>query len=192
MNIINIFRKKQLIDGKKIPLSHVHTFKTGDKLYTYDQQHYGRISSRYYRAINEQLNYINLYNIDKSNVNASRDIIQEKCKEITQGGDAYTLAMDIYSIIEFEKSIPLNKTSAQLKFQEVLFCMFFLLEEEIVGGYNEAINKKKLDLLFSEDEDTKDAFFLSVNDILKNLDIQLEIDTVEMGNLLTKYLPKVQ
>ena len=59
--LINILRKK---DSRKIPLIHVHTFKTGEKLYTYSQENYGAIASRYYKAVNIALNYITMYNAD--------------------------------------------------------------------------------------------------------------------------------
>lgn len=182
--IKRIFARK---DGK-LPLIHYHTFKSGEKLYTYRPEDYGKLSSRYYRAIAEQMNYINMYQFDKAKTISNFSMIQDKCKEIAGGSDDYIkLAMDIYSMVEFQKTIPMNKTSIQLKFYEVLFCMFFILDEEIECGYNEAMNDKKLKLLFKEDESTKDTFFLHVKEILNNLDIQLEIDMVRMTTLLSKY-----
>lgn len=182
--IKRIFARK---DGK-LPLIHYHTFKSGEKLYTYRPEDYGKLSSRYYRAISEQLEFIIIHKMDKASAYSNYNLMQDKCKEIAGGNDDYIkLSMDIYAMLEFMKTLPTNKTTVELKFYEVLFCMFFILDEEIDCGYNEAMNDKKLKLLFKEDESTKDTFFLHVKEILNNLDIQLRTGMENLITLLIKY-----
>lgn len=179
-----LFSKKDIVNKgtkieRKLPLTEVYTFKTGEKLYTYRQSDYGFISSRYWRGINERLNYITMYSLDKDNWLAFVDVIEQRQLEIMNGGDPIKLAADTYAALQQHKANPMNKTSVQLKMHEVLFCMFFLLEEEIEGGYNEAMNQKKMDLL-NNDEEAKDNFFFHVDQILTNLQISYEVDMQKM------------
>lgn len=176
--IKNIFKRKEQIAGKKIPLDLVYTFASGEKLYTYQQSNYGYISSRYWKAINEQLNYLTMYSLDKNTWSSAIDKMQQVCTDIVTTGNT-KLAMDIYSALDYQKAIPMQKTAVQLKLHEVLFCMFFLLDSEIEGGYNEAMNAKKLELL-NADPIAKDNFFFHVSEILKNLEISFQVDMPQM------------
>lgn len=174
--IKNLFKKKDL---HKIPLTHVHTFKSGEKLYTYSNEHYGTIASRYWYAINESLNYITMYGQDEQAVKKYFEIVQDNIKNILGGIDIQDSALSINTLTEFQKQYLYDKTSLQLKYQEMLFCMFYLLEDEIEGGYNKALNAKKLELI-NKDETQRDLFFSSVQTIAKDLDIILEKNTEEM------------
>ena len=174
--IRNLFAKK---DKRRIPLTHVHTFKTGEKLYTYSKEYYGSIASRHYYALNEALNYITMYGADKKTVEKFFDTILEKNKQVISGINILDNALSINTLIEFQKSYIFGKTSLQLKYQEMLFCMFYLLEDEIEGGYSDVFNEKKLSLI-NKDQDMRDVFFSSVQTIAKDLDIILEQNTEQM------------
>ena len=182
--IRNLFAKK---DKRRIPLTHVHTFKTGEKLYTYSKEYYGSIASRHYYALNEALNYITMYGADKKTVEKFFDTILEKNKQVISGLNILDNALSINTLIEFQKSYIFGKTSLQLKYQEMLFCMFYLLEDEIEGGYSDVFNEKKLSLI-NKDQDMRDVFFSSVQTIAKDLDIILEQNTEQMIKDIVKLL----
>ena len=182
--IRNLFAKK---DKRRIPLTHVHTFKTGEKLYTYSKEYYGSIASRHYYALNEALNYITMYGADKKTVEKFFDTILEKNKQVISGLNILDNALSINTLIEFQKSYIFGKTSLQLKYQEMLFCMFYLLEDEIEGGYSDVFNEKKLSLI-NKDKDMRDVFFSSVQTIAKDLDIILEQNTEQMIKDIVKLL----
>ena len=180
----NLFRKK---DSRKIPLIHVHTFKSGEKLYTYSKEYYGSIASRHYYALNEALNYITMYGADKKTVEKFFDTILDKNKQVISGINILDNALSINTLIEFQKSYIFGKTSLQLKYQEMLFCMFYLLEDEIEGGYSDVFNEKKLSLI-NKDQEMRDVFFSSVQTIAKDLDIILEQNTEQMIKDIVKLL----
>jgi hypothetical protein len=182
--IRNLFAKK---DKRRIPLTHVHTFKTGEKLYTYSKEYYGSIASRHYYALNEALNYITMYGADKKTVEKFFDTIIEKNKQVISGLNILDNALSINTLIEFQKSYIFGKTSLQLKYQEMLFCMFYLLEDEIEGGYSDVFNEKKL-ILINKDQEMRDVFFSSVQTIAKDLDIILEQNTEQMIKDIVKLL----
>lgn len=182
--IRNLFAKK---DKRRIPLTHVHTFKTGEKLYTYSKEYYGSIASRHYYALNEALNYITMYGADKKTVEKFFDTILEKNKQVISGLNILDNALSINTLIEFQKSYIFGKTSLQLKYQEMLFCMFYLLEDEIEGGYSDVFNEKKLSLI-NKDKEMRDVFFSSVQTIAKDLDIILEQNTEQMIKDIVKLL----
>ena len=181
---LNLFVKK---DKRRIPLTHVHTFKTGEKLYTYSKEYYGSIASRHYYALNEALNYITMYGADKKTVEKFFDTILEKNKQVISGINILDNALSINTLIEFQKSYIFGKTSLQLKYQEMLFCMFYLLEDEIEGGYSVVFNEKKLSLI-NKDQEMRDVFFSSVQTIAKDLDIILEQNTEQMIKDIVKLL----
>ena len=182
--IRNLFAKK---DKRRIPLTHVHTFKTGEKLYTYSKEYYGSIASRHYYALNEALNYITMYGAAKKTVEKFFDTILEKNKQVISGLNILDNALSINTLIEFQKSYIFGKTSLQLKYQEMLFCMFYLLEDEIEGGYSDVFNEKKLSLI-NKDQEMRDVFFSSVQTIAKDLDIILEQNTEQMIKDIVKLL----
>ena len=180
----NLFRKK---DSRKIPLIHVHTFKSGEKLYTYSQENYGAIASRYFYALNSALNYLTMYGTDQQTVKRFFETTQDKIKNIISGKDIQDNALAINTLIEFQKQYVFDKTALQLKYQEILFTMFYLLEDEIEGGYNYFYNDKKLELI-NKDAKMRDVFFSSVQTIAKDLDIILEVSTEQMIKQTVKLL----
>ena len=65
--------------------------------------------------------------------------------------------------------------------------MFYLLEDEIEGGYSDVFNEKKLSLI-NKDQEMRDVFFSSVQTIAKDLDIILEQNTEQMIKDIVKLL----
>ena len=65
--------------------------------------------------------------------------------------------------------------------------MFYLLEDEIEGGYSDVFNENKLRLI-NKDQEMRDVFFSSVQTIAKDLDIILEQNTEQMIKDIVKLL----
>jgi hypothetical protein len=181
-NILN--RKKYPADtptGKKLPLIHFHTFKTGEKIYTYKPDDFGKISSRYWKAIQLEFNHLTMFNLNMNDWNSSVTKIQTMCLDgVSNKINPGQALMDIYSIMEFQKAIPLNKIAVQYSHQKILYCMFFVLEGEIEMGYNEKHNDEKIRLLEAEPDEVRDAFFTQVRTISENLEINLQADIPQM------------
>jgi hypothetical protein len=128
-----------------------------------------------------------MYGADKKTVEKFFDTILEKNKQVISGLNILDNALSINTLIEFQKSYIFGKTSLQLKYQEMLFCMFYLLEDEIEGGYSDVFNEKKLSLI-NKDQEMRDVFFSSVQTIAKDLDIILEQNTEQMIKDIVKLL----
>ena len=128
-----------------------------------------------------------MYGADKKTVEKFFDTILEKNKQVISGINILDNALSINTLIEFQKSYIFGKTSLQLKYQEMLFCMFYLLDDEIEGGYSDVFNEKKLSLI-NKDQEMRDVFFSSVQTIAKDLDIILEQNTEQMIKDIVKLL----
>lgn len=199
--IINIIRR---IFGKKLkrelPLMHVHTFSTGERLYTYRQEDYGKISSRYYRNIQEATNYLQTFSLAKNEwetaVKGCKDIITNAL-ESSNVKDRTQALLDINSTFDWfiEKAGGLRNANETIL--EMMFCMFFILEDEKETGYSEINNKRKLDLL-NENPDHRDFFLQNLKQNMKDFlpisrpdTLSLLLQMEQMKGVLTSLnLPK--
>ena len=170
----------------KLPLELAYTFKTGEKLFTYREEDLGKISSRYYRQINEAINYIQTFSVTKSQWDSAVEVISERIKDALDGGDKTKCLLDINSTFDyFNKQMSDNKNATQIML-ESLFCMFYLLEDEQEGGYSELHNARKIALLNSEDEYIRDFFLQSLKAVTDSLGITSEQDTLMLLMKLQK------
>jgi hypothetical protein len=128
-----------------------------------------------------------MYGTDEQTVKRFFNTLADKNKNIIEGKDILDNALSINTLIEFQKAYVFDKTALQLKYQEILFCMFYLLDDEIEGGYSDAHNSRKLELI-NNDIEMRDVFFSSVQTIAKDLDIILETSTEEMIKQTVKLL----
>lgn len=167
---------------RELPLIHFHTFETGEKIYTYRQSDWGRLSSRYYRAINEASN--NLKNFAAK---------PEEWKAFISGGKALALAgmncesvkdmrekhAEMYNAFSWWESRSAVKNPMET-FLEMQYCLFFCLEDEKETGYSEIYNAKKIELLNNAPPETRDFFLQTVKEILKDFLPTLEEDTLSL------------
>ena len=160
-----------------LPLELVYTFTTGEKLFTYRSEDVSKISSRYYRAIQECVNYITTFGVTKDQWKSATQLMKDRIEDAIEKGTHVKCLMDINTSIDyFNKQIEDNRNASQVILEE-LFCMFFVLEQESETGYQESFNKKKKELLNSCDEVQRDFFLQSLKECLTHLGITLNDDT---------------
>ena len=168
MNILNIFKKKK--KERNMSLIHVHTFKTGEKLYTYRPEDFGKLSSRYYRSIQEASNYLNNFLLTKneweSTVFKLKEIIAQSLDE--KKGNKTQALLDINSTMDWFIDKMRGMKSANEILLEQMFCMFYLLEDEVPTGYSDIHNKRKIELL-NTDMEKRDFFLTSLNETCSDL-----------------------
>lgn len=177
--------RKQLTTVVKhdVLLQHVYKFKNGKSIYTYLPEDYGKISSIYYKNIQETLNALMLFNMSAEKWKVGLKKIDELCIE---GADAKSSSaktqnfMAISQIITSFQTALTQLPSLMNSEQEALFCAFFILEDEEPFSYNEAKNKEKISLIQSEPL-MQDFFFIILT---QNLNVYKDTLNQSMLNLL--------
>ena len=165
--------------GTELELIHVHTFRTGDKLYTYKPEDLGKAHSRYYRDIQEALNYIKTFALTKSEWTASIEAMKKSIKSATNGGDKAQALLDINTTLDYFDSKASGLKNSSETLYDSLFCMFYILEDENEMGYNKVFNQKKLELLDGEPE-MRDFFFKSLKSVMDSSIGILKEDTLSL------------
>ncbi len=164
-------------------LTHVYKFKNGKSIYTYRAEDYGKISSIYYKNIQETLNALMLFNMSAEKWKIGLKKIDELCLE---GADAKTSSAKTHNFMAISQIITSFQTalvqlpSLMNSEQEAIFCAFFIMEDEEPFTYNEAKNKEKIELIQSEPL-MQDFFFII---LAKNLNIYKDTLSISMLNLL--------
>jgi len=164
--IKNLFKKKS-----DIVLLHVHTFSDGTKLFTYREEDLGKVSSRYYRNIMEANNYLHTFLLTKEQWTTAVNELKKRSTEALASNNNKELVqtiLDINSTLDWfiEKTNTLKNANETIL--EMMFCMFFLLEDEVPTGYSEALNQKKIELL-NENLEVRDFFLSNLKKNLPNL-----------------------
>ena len=164
--IKNLFKKKS-----DIVLLHVHTFSDGTKLFTYREEDLGKVSSRYYRNIMEANNYLHTFLLTKEQWTTAVNELKKRSTEALASNNNKELVqtiLDINSTLDWfiEKTNTLKNANETIL--EMMFCMFFLLEDEVPTGYSEALNQKKIELL-NENLEVRDFFLSNLKRNLPNL-----------------------
>lgn len=164
--IKNLFKKKT-----DIVLLHVHTFNDGTKLFTYREEDLGKVSSRYYRNIMEANNYLHTFLLTKEQWTTAVNELKKRSTEALASNNNKELVqtiLDINSTLDWfiEKTNTLKNANETIL--EMMFCMFFLLEDEVPTGYSEALNQKKIELL-NENLEVRDFFLSNLKKNLPNL-----------------------
>jgi len=164
--LINIFKRNKV--QRKLSLIHVHTFATGEKLYTYKEEDWGNISSRYYRGIQEYAKYIHSFNLTKNEWESAVDNCLNICVNAVQKKNNVEDIMQIHnSLTWFKDKMKGIKTANEAEL-EFIFCMFFVLEDEVETGYSPIHNEKKIELL-NQNLELRDFFFQKVKQTAKDL-----------------------
>lgn len=180
MKLPNIFSRKRI--KRDLPLIFVYRFKSGDKLYTYRPEDYGKISSRYYRNVQEAANYLQTFALTKNEWDNAIKTLKDLCIKSLENGDKRDMVKaitDVNSTLDWFLAKTAGLKGASETVLEMLFCMFYVLEDERETGYNEAHNVKKMDLLDSEPE-MRDFFLTSLLEKMNNLQPISRQDTLGM------------
>lgn len=174
--LINIFKRNKV--QRKLSLIHVHTFATGEKLYTYKEEDWGNISSRYYRGIQEYAKYIHSFNLTKNEWESAVDNCLNICVNAVQKKNNVEDIMQVHnSLLWFKDKMNGIKTANEAEL-EFIFCMFFVLEDEVETGYSPIHNEKKIQLL-NQNLELRDFFLQKVKQIAKDLLQRSREDTLK-------------
>jgi hypothetical protein len=155
---------------RKSKLILAHTFENGRTLWTYGENDFLNISSRYYSAIQTEMVHLEVLQQTKKQWQQAKMYGEKTCVDIMEQANDARQVIEYASqlkqlFVNFELAAKAIKSSQQ-ELIEMMFCMFFLLDDEHEFGYNEAKNKEKLDLI-NTDPVAKELFFSQVQKILQ-------------------------
>ena len=164
--LINRWLKKDR--AKRYGLIKVHTFKDGTNLYQYPEDKIQFVAIAHEQAINEYRNFLFLLNqtMHEAKILGSKLIDIEHQK--LNGGDLGKLCTDTIALINYQLGLPKQITEAESKLKELLFCMFFITENEEPYTFNEYENERKIALI-NEDAEAKARFFFALTEYAKTL-----------------------
>ena len=185
--MINWIRTKLNNRNRELPLVFVHQFKTGEKIFTYRQEDWGKVSSRYYRNIQEATNYLQTFALTKNEwekaIFACKDIILSVMDASVESKNK--ALMDINSTFDYFVTKTTGLKNANETILELMYCMFYVLEDERETGYSEVNNKRKLELLNSEPE-MRDFFLSSLKNVSQGLLPTTREDTLALLNMMER------
>lgn len=194
--IKNLFKKKKEEAPIKRTLSvvYAHTFPTGENLYRYKYEDFGKISSRYWRGIQDQIKHLHTFNLKPHEWKSAIKDLKQLCIDAIKKKNNEQIIMDIHSsLVWFEQKMEGIKT-AQESYLEFLFCMFYLLEDEVETGYSPIHNEKKIKLL-NDNLEMRDFFLSNLKENCKDLLPQSREDIlkylIQTESLLKKVVKKV-
>jgi hypothetical protein len=146
-----------------------YTFANGRTLWTYGEADFLNISSRYYSAIQTEMVHLEILHQTKKQWEEAVKYGDKICLDLIENSkDARYVIDQATQLRQLFTSFDLqNKgiVSSSQRLIEMMFCMFFLLDDEAEFGYNEAKNAEKLALI-NEDPIAKELFFSQVAKIL--------------------------
>ena len=153
------FRKK--IQKVKEGMILAHTFKSGERLWTYPEDKIQFVCIAHENQTNEYKNFLMVLNqsLHESKILASK--IVQNMENILSGDNVVKNATETITLVNYQLSLPRKITEIENELKEVLFCMFFVTDDEVPYTYNEFENAKKIRLL-NEDLEQKAKFFFAL------------------------------
>ena len=153
------FRKK--IQKVKEGMVLAHTFKSGERLWTYPEDKIQFVCIAHENQTNEYKNFLMVLNqsLHESKILASK--IVQNMENILSGDNVVKNATETITLVNYQLSLPRKITEIENELKEVLFCMFFVTDDEVPYTYNEFENAKKIRLL-NEDLEQKAKFFFAL------------------------------
>lgn len=184
--LTNLFKRKP---KRTLPLDHVYTFEDGTKLYTYKAEHYGKISSRHYRNIQEAVNYLMTFYMTKHEwleaVAKIEDNLTFAIQEVKTAKRIEPMANSLNILKDF-KARAAGLKNANQTLMEYLFCTFYLIDDETETGYSEIHNSRKVELLNS-DPLMADFFLTNLQGNMRSyFPISEENTLLVLGNLIAE------
>lgn len=160
------FRKK--IQKVKEGMILAHTFKSGERLWTYPEDKIQFVCIAHENQTNEYKNFLMVLNqsLHESKILASK--IVQNMENILNGEDRVKNATETITLVNYQLSLPRKITEIENELKEVLFCMFFVTDDEVPYTYNEFENAKKIRLL-NENLEQKAKFFFALTDTARAL-----------------------
>lgn len=168
----------------KFPMSHVHTFKDGTKLYTYKPEHYTEICYRHYEQIAELQRYIQAFGMTKAEWIVALDQLRTTAKTALEPkGDKTEALLQVVKYVDHFKEKATGLKSAFEGLSELTFCMFFTIDGEAPATWSPVHNDKKLELLKAEPE-VRAFFFSQLASFTANFQPLSENDTAQLLMIL--------
>ena len=160
------FRKK--IQKVKEGMILAHTFKSGERLWTYPEDKIQFVCIAHENETNEYKNFLMVLNqsLHESKILASK--IVQNMENILNGDNVVKNATETITLVNYQLSLPRKITEIENELKDVLFCMFFVTDDETPYTYNEFENAKKIRLL-NEDLEQKAKFFFALTDTARAL-----------------------
>ena len=160
------FRKK--IQKVKEGMILAHTFKSGERLWTYPEDKIQFVCIGHENQTNEYKNFLMVLNqsLHESKILASK--IVQNMENILSGDNVVKNATETITLVNYQLSLPRKITEIENELKEVLFCMFFVTDDEVPYTYNEFENAKKIRLL-NENLEQKAKFFFALTDTARAL-----------------------
>lgn len=160
------FRKK--IQKVKEGMVLAHTFKSGERLWTYPEDKIQFVCIAHENQTNEYKNFLMVLNqsLHESKILASK--IVQNMENILSGDNVVKNATETITLVNYQLSLPRKITEIENELKEVLFCMFFVTDDETPYTYNEFENAKKIRLL-NENLEQKAKFFFALTDTARAL-----------------------
>ena len=160
------FRKK--IQKVKEGMVLAHTFKSGERLWTYPEDKIQFVCIAHENQTNEYKNILMVLNqsLHESKILASK--IVQNMENILSGDNVVKNATETITLVNYQLSLPRKITEIENELKEVLFCMFFVTDDEVPYTYNEFENAKKIRLL-NENLEQKAKFFFALTDTARAL-----------------------
>ena len=160
------FRKK--IQKVKEGMILAYTFKSGERLWTYPEDKIQFVCIAHENQTNEYKNFLMVLNqsLHESKILASK--IVQNMENILSGDNVVKNATETITLVNYQLSLPRKITEIENELKEVLFCMFFVTDDEVPYTYNEFENAKKIRLL-NENLEQKAKFFFALTDTAKAL-----------------------
>ena len=160
------FRKK--IQKVKEGMILAHTFKSGERLWTYPEDKIQFVCIAHENQTNEYKNFLMVLNqsLHESKILASK--IVQNMENILSGDNVVKNATETITLVNYQFSLPRKITEIENELKEVLFCMFFVTDDEVPYTYNEFENAKKIRLL-NENLEQKAKFFFALTDTARAL-----------------------
>lgn len=160
------FRKK--LQKVKEGMILAHTFKSGERLWTYPEDKIQFVCIAHENQTNEYKNFLMVLNqsLHESKILASK--IVQNMENILNGDNVVKNATETITLVNYQLSLPRKITEIENELKEVLFCMFFVTDDEVPYTYNEFENAKKIRLL-NENLEQKAKFFFALTDTARAL-----------------------
>lgn len=168
----------------KLPMTHVHTFKDGTKLYTYKPEHYTEICYRHYEQIAELQRYIQAFGMTKSEWSVALDQLRTTAKTALEPkADKTEALLQVVKYVDhFTEKVEGLKSSFEA-LSELTFCMFFTIDGEAPATWSPVHNDRKLELLKAEPE-VRAFFFSQLASFTANFQPLSENDTAQLLMIL--------
>ena len=160
------FRKK--IQKVKEGMILAHTFKSGERLWTYPEDKIQFVCIAHENQTNEYKNFLMVLNqsLHESKILASK--IVQNMENILSGDNVVKNATETITLVNYQQLWRLFVLLKGNELKEVLFCMFFVTDDEVPYTYNEFENAKKIRLL-NENLEQKAKFFFALTDTARAL-----------------------